>query len=461
MMKKAVISMLKRKLYADLLEWKKNDSHSKAVFLMGARQTGKSTLARTFGRENYKQVIEINFLEDPGASKIFKAGSAEEILVQLTAYTQKQIIPKETLIILDEIQECPAARTAIKFLVQDQRCSYIETGSLLGLSCKAVKSYPVGFEQEMKMYPLDFEEFLWAVGFLQESIDHLRDCYHKKESVGEAAHEVLMRLFRTFIVTGGMPEVVQRFVDTKDMTSVFQVQHSILQLYRSDISKFTAGIMSLRIKQIFDSIPAQLDQKNRRFKINALGKGRQFRDLESSFLWLEEAAVALHCYNTAAPVRPLILNEKRNLFRLYMNDTGLLCAAIGPQIQSEILQKNYSVNCGSILENVYAQALTSKGLNLYYYDSKKPEMELDFVVENGSAVDILEIKSGKDYKKHTSLDKALSMRDWSFGKAIVFCDSDLQEEGSILYLPMYMVMFYAEKEAQHLIWDPLDDNFLF
>ena len=452
-------TMLKRKLYDDLLVWKNERSKDKALFLMGARQVGKSTLAREFGKKNFEQVIEVNFLETPLAQKFFKNADPAQILTSLTAWSKKTIIPGQTLIILDEIQECPHARTAIKFLVQEGSCCYIETGSLLGIQNKPVQSYPVGFEEQMNMYPLDFEEFLWAMDFPEESIRQIQKNYRQKSPVLEGIHELLLRYFNTYIVVGGMPEVVSEYVKTKDITRVKTRQKAILDLYRNDISKFVSGLMSLKVRQIFDSIPAQLDDKSRRFRMNAIGKGRQFRDLEDSFLWLEEAGIALPCYNTAAPVTPLRMNEKRNLFKLFMNDTGLLCAAsLGEDIPIQLLMGNLQINSGSILENAFAQALKSKGLDLYYFDSKKIG-ELDFVVQNGSTVDVLEIKSGADYTKHAALDRALQVQDWPFRQKIVFCKSNVFEEDGILYLPYYMILFYAQKEEKKLIWDPLQPNF--
>lgn len=308
------------------------------------------------------------------------------------------------------------------------------------------------------MYPLDFEEFLWALNYPAESIRYIKECFEKQESVGSAAHERMLRLFDTYMVVGGMPEAVQTYVSTKDITETVRIQKQILDLYRQDISKYAQGLMSLKIRQIFDSIPSQLDDKNRRFMLSRLGKGQQMRGLESSFLWLEEAGVALPCYNTSAPVSPLRLNEKRNLFKLFLNDTGLLTAMSLGDIQFELLQGELDINSGSILENVFAQALASKGLDLFYYDSKSTG-ELDFVVQNGKDIDILEIKSGKDYKKHRALDKALQVKDWQFQRKIVFCKSDVKAEGEILYLPFYMIMFYALKEQQRLIWDPLVPDF--
>lgn len=306
---------------------------------------------------------------------------------------------------------------------------------------------------------MDFEEFLWAIKLPEELIWMTQNNFEQKSPVTEGIHELLLRFFYTYIVVGGMPEAVSEYVKTKDMARVEIPQKGILDLYRSDISKSVSSRMSLKVRQIFDSIPSQLDDKSRRFRMNAIGKGRQFRELEESFFWLVEAGTALPCYNTVVPVTPLRMNEKRNLFKLFQSDTGLLCAAsLREDTQILLLLGNLQISSGSILENVFAQELRSKGLDLYYYGTKKIG-ELDFVVQNGKAVDVLEIKHGADYRKHSALDRALQVQDWPFRQKIVFCKSNVFEEHGILYLPFYMIMFCARKEEKKLIWDPLSPNF--
>lgn len=370
--------MLKRKIVDSLNRWK-NNKHKKACCILGARQIGKSTSIREFGKQNYQQVIEINFIEDPKATTIFEGKLNERTLLEnITAYTQKTIVRQNTLLILDEIQECPNARTAIKFLVEGGTIDIAETGSLLGVRYKEVRSYPVGFEKIINMYPLDFEEFLWAVGVPLETIDVLRTCYEKRMAPTSAIHETMMQLFFSYMIVGGMPEVVQDYINHYDLARVKMLQTDIIQLYRQDISKYAQGNEKIKIKDIFDSIPSQLDQKNRRFKLSKLDKNGRMNRYENAFLWLQEAGVALACLNTKAPVYPLKLNTKRNLFKLYLNDTGLLCSMLG-NIQFELLQGNTSINQGSILENMFAQCFASKNRSLYYYDSKT--IELDFLLE--------------------------------------------------------------------------------
>lgn len=444
--------MLRRKAYQNLLDWK-NETKGKALCIIGARQIGKTTLIREFGKREYKYFAEINFVTDPRAADIFRGKlSAEEIIINLTAYLQKPLERGNTLILFDEIQECPEVRSAIKFLVEDGRFDYIESGSLLGVRYKEVRSYAVGFEQMLPMYPLDFEEYLWANGVQAETISYLKSCYEQKKPVSETVHETLCKLFYSYLVVGGMPETVQIYIDTHDIARVIRNQRSILDLYRLDIAKYASDNDKAKIKAIFDSIPAQLNDKNRRFKINSIHPDARLLRYEDSFNWLADAGVALPCYNVTEPQAPLGLNEKRNLFKLYMNDVGLLCAACMENVQFDLLMGNVEINMGSILENVFAQNLKSNGFKLHYFDSKKIG-ELDFVLQNGLSTVLLEIKSGNDFKKHPAMDHALETKQWKFEQTIVFSKSNVEEEEEILYLPWYMIMFFRqEAEQESLIY---------
>lgn len=443
--------MLGRKIYDSLLIWKKRGA-TKSLCIIGARQIGKSTVARAFGEAEYKQTIEINFISHPEYKEIFSAPNPESIFPALTAATQKTIIPNHTLLILDEIQECPNARTAIKFLVQDGRVDLIETGSLLGVGIQKVTSYPVGFEEILPMYPMDFEEFLWALNIPSETIDYLHQCFEQKKPVIQAVHDQMLSLFYLYMAVGGMPCAVQTYVDSLDLAAVLTIQRSILDLYRLDISKFSDPKSQIRIQQIFDSIPGQLNAKNKRFKLSKINKTARTYQYDDSFLWLKAAGIALPCYNVTEPVYPLIFNENRPLFKLYFCDTGLLCALSGGAIQFELLKQNESVNYGSLLENVFAQSLKSRNFNLFYFDAKT--IELDFVVENNQQIDVMEIKSGQYFKKHASLDKIRAQNAWPIHQSYVFCRSNIEMEDDILYLPYYMIIFYEQKKVGELIWKP-------
>ena len=438
--------MLYRKAYDKLLEWKKQPKR-KALCIMGARQIGKTTVIRQFGQDQYECFVEINFITNPDAAKIFAGNlDADTIITNLTAYTRKAMIPGKTLVLLDEIQACPDARTAIKFLVEDGRFDYIESGSLLGVKYKEVRSYPVGFEELYQMYPMDLEEYLWANGVQRPTIQYLRNCYENHTPVTEAIHQTLCKLFYSYIVVGGMPDVVQTYVDTHDIAQVIARQTEILELYRLDIAQYAQGNDKIKIRSIFDSIPSQLNDKKRRFILSALDpNGRQLRYADS-FNWLADAGVALPCYNVEQPQPPLTLSEKRNLFKLFMGDTGLLCAACMENVQFGILNGDLQINMGSILENMIAQQLRSNGFHLNYYDGKKTG-EIDFVVQNGMRVDLVEVKSGNDFKVHSAMNRIRKVEGWNFGQASVFCKGNVETDGGVQYYPWYMIMFMTAYQA--------------
>ncbi len=444
--------MLKRTVYDKLIRWKESQNR-RALCIIGARQTGKTTIIREFGKKNYKYFVEINFVTDKDAEKIFDDSlDADTIIENLTAFKMQKMEPGETLVFLDEIQECPNARSAIKFLVEDGRFDYIESGSLLGGRHREVRSYPVGFEEICYMYPMSFEEFIIANGVQESTLEMLDSCCRTESEVSQSVHDTMLKLFYTYIVVGGMPAAVQTYITTHDIGKVVNIQREILELYRLDISKYAEGNDKIKIRAIFDSIPSQLDDKNRRFFLSKVDKnGRQNR-YENSFLWLSDAGVALPSYNVTEPQPPLQLNEKRNIFKLFMNDTGLLCAACMKNIQFDILQGNVAVNMGSILENLFAQAIKCNGFSLNYYESKKYG-EIDFVVQNGMMIDLIEIKSGNDYTKHPALDNMMKTDNWSFGEKIVFCKGNIRKQGEILYLPWYMIMFYRP--------DPVPEGYIY
>ena len=437
--------MLHRKAYDRLLEWKK-DRNKKALCIFGARQIGKTTVVRAFGAQEYDRFVELNFLEEPQAGKIFAGAlDADTLITNLTAYTRKAMEPGRTLVFLDEIQACPEARTAIKFLVEDGRFDYIESGSLLGVKYKEVRSYPVGFEEIYRMYPMDLEEYLWANGVQKKTVEYLRECFVNGMPVTESVHQTLCKLFYTYIVVGGMPDVVQTYVDTHDIAKVIKIQRDILELYRLDIAQYAEGADKVKIKSIFDSIPSQLDDKKRRFILAAIDpNGRQLRYADS-FNWLADAGVAMPCYNVVEPQPPLKLNEKHNLFKLYMGDTGLLCASCMENIQFNLLNGDLEINMGSILENVVAQQLAANGFHLNYYDGKK-KGELDFVIQNGMKVDLIEVKSGNDYHAHPALSRMQTIDAWKFGSSTVLCKGNVETKAGIRYLPWYMVMFMKPQQ---------------
>lgn len=437
--------MLYRKAYEKLKSWK-NQTHKKALCIVGARQIGKTTIIREFGKKEYRHFAEINFATDKNASKIFEGSlNVETLITNLTAYLQTSLEPGETLILLDEVQECPNVRTAIKFLVEDGRFDYIESGSLLGQKYKEIISYPVGFEEIYRMYPMDFEEYCIANGVQEDTLNYLKNCFDSYVPISDSVHETMCRLFYTYIVVGGMPEAVKIYVETHDISQVVSYQREILELYRLDIAKYAEGNDKIKIKAIFDSIPAQLNEKNRRFILRNIEPNARQNRYENSFLWLADAGVALPCCNVTEPVPPLQLNEKHNLFKLFMCDTGLLCAACMENIQFDILQGNLDINMGSVLENMMAQQLKSNGFHLNYFDTKKIG-ELDFIVHKGMKILQIEVKSGNDYKKHSALNKINDVDAWKGNVSYVFCKGNIERKNNIIYLPWYEIMFLKQEE---------------
>lgn len=434
--------MLQRSAMKELDRWKSENARSrKALLLAGARQTGKTTLVREFARQNYECFAELNFLEDVPARAIFDGPlDADTITEGLTAYLRQPLLPGKTLVLLDEIQECPKARTAIKFLVEDGRFDYIETGSLLGVRSRQVQSYPVGFEQHLRVFPLTLWEFCLANGVQESTLDALCDRFDRREPVEDAVNQTMLRLVYLYLVIGGMPEVVDRYVNTHDIAQAMQLQRDLLELYRLDIQKYTDGADNPKVRQVFDSIPSQLDEKNRRFVLADLDKNARNSRYASSFMWLADAGVALPCFNVSAPVAPLEPNNKKSLFKLFMGDVGLLCAASMANIQFDLLQGNIDVNLGAVVENFVAQELRANGFDLHYFHANRVG-EVDFVVQNGTSVMPIEVKSGNTWRAHRALDNVISVGEWGLDEAFVLCKGNVERKGKVTYLPLYMTMF--------------------
>lgn len=383
------------------------------------------------------------------SERILNCRRPPEFSKTAASHLNQKIIPGKTLLILEEIQECPEARTAVKFLAELGTVDIVETWSLREVNKHAVRSYPVGFEEILPMFPMDFEEFLWACQTRPETLDHLKACYDSRQPVEPSLHQKFLDLFYRYLIVGGMPEAVQDYVLQQNISAVNQIQQNILNLYRLDVLKYAAEQEKTRISMILDSIPDQLSSKSRRFFLSKLRKSARMERYENSLLWLEEAGVALPCYNCSEIRPPLKLNRKRSLFRLYLNDTGLLTSSFGAEAQYQILQGNLEVNFGAVLENAFAQALRSKEFPLYYYDNKR--MELDFLIQTGSEIQVLEIKSGKEYKSHPSLSAVMKDPACQIGQAVVFCKGNVEEDNGILYLPLYMIMFFETKQEENFV----------
>lgn len=421
-----------------------------ALLLTGARQTGKTFAIRKYA-ETYKlNLIEINFLEDTSASKIFSgAKNAKDVLLRISAHTRQKTSDPNTLIFLDEVQQCPEVITWIKFLVDEGSCRYALSGSLLGVELKDIRSVPVGYMSVKEVFPLDLMEFSMALGLSEQVLASLRDCWEKQIPVDTIVHESMLRLVRLYLVVGGMPAAVQAYLDTNDLNVVEEKQHEILTLYRWDISQYDLD-NKLKIREIFDLIPSELDAKNKRFILKKLNEHARFSKYEDSVLWLKDAGVALPTYNVKEPTMPLKLNEQRNLFKLFLNDIGLLASQYASGIQMKILNDEISVNYGAVYENLVAQELAAHGFggtdqSIYYFSNKR-QGELDFIIEQDGKTVPIEVKSGKDYERHNALSNVIGNPDYAISKAYVLCSGNVESRGKILYAPIYMTMFIERSQ---------------
>lgn len=429
--------MLSRKIDAFLTHY--YATTRKALLLTGARQIGKTYSIRQFGKQ-FKHFAEINFIENPEAADLFRgATSSSDLLLRLSALIAQPMVKGETLIFFDEVQVCPEVVTAIKFLVDEGSNRYILSGSLLGVELKDLRSEPVGYMGVKDMYPLDFEEFITAVGIGETVISALRTAWQQRTKVDAFVHEKIMELFRLYLVVGGMPAVVSSYLESNNLQEVLAVQQDIVRLYKRDISRYDPD-NKLYIQEIFDLIPPELNAKNKRFILKRLNEHAKFDRVAHSFLWLTNAGVALPVYNVEEPKVPLLLSRSRNLFKLFQNDIGLLAGQYAEGIQLRIIRGDKDINFGSIYENAVAQELVAHGLTPYYYNNKK-RGELDFIVELGGKVLPLEVKSGKDYGTHRALSNIMSCEEYDLPEAIVLNNDNLHVSGKIIYAPIYMVMF--------------------
>lgn len=431
--------MLKRKIINKLIEWK-NDTTNKALLIKGARQVGKTTIVRQFAKANYKNFIEINFEQMPLAKQAFEGNlDARSVLINLSAMGFGPLEPGKTLIFFDEIQSCPKARTAIKFLVEDGQYDYIESGSLLGINYRDVPSYPVGFEHELDMFPLDFEEFLWACNIGGDVVATLKDCYDSLRPVPDFLHRQIMERYRQYLIVGGMPEVVMTYLSNEDFNKTIKTQKDILTGYRNDISKY-AGKDKMLVKSIFDAIPGQLSKQDKRFVLASIEKNASQRKYGAPTQWLVDAGMAYYSFNVGSFELPFPGHENLKLYKLFFVDSGLMCAMMLGNIQSKVLTGDIFVNEGALAENYIAGELTKHGISLDYYD-RKSKHELDFIFPEGNKISIIEAKSGKDYKKHSSLDIAQGLFADKINRSIVMSGNNIEVENGTLYLPFYTSMF--------------------
>ena len=436
--------MLQRKIINELSKWKLQKNRLPLI-IKGCRQCGKTMAVQAFAAQNYEHVVYLNFYENPGYSAIFKDSLDVDFLtMMITAQIQDAVFEEgKTVIILDEIQECPEARTALKFFKLDGRYDVLATGSLLGVSGYGEpKSVPVGYETMLTMVPMDFEEFLWANGIDEKLINFIKDCLKKEVLVPEALHQKLRSLLLQYVVVGGMPAVVQNFVDNHDMNQVLKMQRDILLSYEDDMLKYAPDNDKVRIRKCFRSIPKQLAKENKKFQYSVVEKGARRRDYDSCLSWIDDAGILNHCYNLSVPELPLDGNAEEDVFKIYMADTGLFVSMLEDGTQADILQGNLLGYKGAIFENLVADFFAKMGRKLYYFH-KDSGLEIDFVIRYQGKATLVEVKATNGNAKSMKQILANPNR-YHVDSAIKLADTQVGRTGQVLNLPLYMGAFLTE-----------------
>ena len=446
---------MKRKVYNNILKWKEESQGKTALLIEGARRVGKSYIVEEFAKDNYKSYILIDFSKVPNEVKeLFDnyLDNLDYLFTYISNYYGVKLYERDTLFIFDEIQFCPRARGAIKHLVADGRYDYIETGSLISIK-KNVKDILIPSEEEMiKMNPMDFEEFLWAMGN-DTLMDFIKECYNNKRNMGQALHRKAMDYFKEYLIVGGMPQAVLEYRESRDFEKTDKIKRNILNLYREDIRKYSDEL-NLKVEQIFDTIPSQLQKHEKKFNISSLDENARYRNFEGAFYWLSDACLINIAHNTTEPSIGLGQRMDNNSFKCYLFDTGLLLsmtfnekAIINEEIYKKILFDKLSFNEGMILENVVAQMLVTNGRKLYFFSRNDRQdssetMEIDFLISSNKVTSKhniipIEVKSGERYT-FSSLAKLNNKYKDYLAEPIIIHTKDLKEDDGILYIPVYM-----------------------
>lgn len=440
--------MLERKIQSAINHHFTSDSN-KVLVIDGARQIGKTYIIRHVGKALFKNFVEINLLEDSLSDRVFEdAKSVDEFYFRLGLVAGEKLGNKEnTLIFLDEIQTYPHLLTLLKFLKSDDRFTYVASGSLLGVTLAKTSSIPMGSIEVKQMYPLDFEEFLWAHGIGKEFIRNLRDKFEKLESLDEPVHERLLSLFKRYLLVGGLPDVVNHFIKNKNVFEVRSIQSEIHDYYALDASKYDEQ-NRLKIRRIYDMVPSNLANKKKRIVIKQIEnkEGKRFKDYEDEFDYLIHSGIALEIRAVSNPSFPLIESTGKNLLKLYLNDVGILTNVLYKHNALPIINDVKSVNLGAVYESVVAQELTSRGVSVFYYDNKS-KGEVDFLFDDYDSLSVvpIEVKSGKDYTVHSALDQLVANPSYSIKKAYVLSNErEVSQLGKIIYLPIYYLMFLSQ-----------------
>lgn len=434
--------MLIRKKEKEITEWIKNGK--KALLVSGARQVGKTFLIRECLQKTQSAFIEFNLIEQPEiAGLLASAETVDDLILRLSLFTDKKFVKGETIIFFDEIQEYKEIVTKIKFFVEEGSFRYILSGSLLGVEITNLKSAPVGSLHTITMYPLDFEEFLQVFNVQPKLIESLRESFEKRVPVDEIVNKKLLELFNLYLLIGGMPSAIMRYVETSSLEEVYEEHIAIIEQYKQDFTKYEAQDKKFYLTQVYDLIPAEISEKNKRFNFADIKQGLKFERAQDNFIWLQKAGVAFPVFNATEPKIPLLLSEKSNLFKLFLSDVGMLTTMYGRATKIKILSGDKDINNGALYENVVAQELYVHGYKPYYFNSKK-QGELDFLIEYHGEILPIEVKSGKAYAVHSALNNVLSNEDYGIKQAFVFANCNVMVNEKIVYYPIYFCMFLQE-----------------
>lgn len=445
--------LFKRKIYEKLLEWKRRSKGRTALLIEGARRVGKSTIVEVFGKNEYKSYVIVDFMKPNKKvlSAILDHPDDLSVFFNELSFAYNVVLhERETLIVFDEVQRCPEARQLLKALVGDGRYDYVETGSLISIRMN-VKDITIPSEEEaIGLYPMDFEEYLWAIGD-KVTFPAIKKAFEERRPMGRSFHETAMHRFREYLLVGGMPQAVNKFIETRNLGEVDMVKRSILRLYHNDIAKY-AGKDAAKVRRVFDGIPGQLSKKEKKYSLASLDKEARYRNYVEAFLWLYEAKVANIAYNATDPSVALSLSEDDSTLKVYLLDTGLMISqTLGdrPYTESSIYSEVYSgdlyINEGMIMENYVAQAFSCSERKLFFYSrydlsSAENRMEIDFLIRHGDKICPVEVKSG-NYRSHLSLDKFKKKFKKRIGETFILYTKDVMLKDDIIHLPLYMAMF--------------------
>ncbi len=436
--------MLIRKKEKEITEWIKNGK--KALLVSGARQVGKTFLIRECLRKQQIEFVEFNLIEQPEiVGLLASAETVDDLILRLSLFTDKKLVKGKSIIFFDEIQEYKEIVTKIKFFVEEGSFRYILSGSLLGVEITNLKSAPVGSLHTITMYPLDFEEFLQVFNVQPKLIKSLRESFEKRLPVDEIVNKKLLDIFNLYLLIGGMPSAVMRYVETSSLEEVYEEHIAIIEQYKQDFTKYEAQDKKFYLTQVYDLIPAELSEKNKRVNFADIKQGLKFERAQDNFIWLQKAGVAFPVFNAAEPKIPLLLSEKSNLFKLFLSDVGMLTTMYGRATKIKILNGDKDINNGALYENAVAQELYAHGYKPYYFNSKK-QGELDFIIEYHGEILPIEVKSGKAYTVHSALNNILSNKDYSIKHAFVFANCNVTINETIVYYPIYFCMFLQEED---------------